>query len=82
MSSRCPHCKSTNVRRSARSGGGILVLFHLLSPYRCRDCGVVFRRINENLYLIAAIIGLVMLPLIVWFTFMGFTEGGIGRLWR
>lgn len=82
MSLRCPHCKSTNVRRSSRTGGGIVVRLRLFSRYRCRDCNAVFRGVGENIYLIATIIGLMMLPLIVWFTIMAFSEGGLGRLWR
>ena len=56
MFRQCPDCGSTQIRRSGTRGVGVLAHFHVLSPYRCRDCNAHFRTISKKFYALVAVI--------------------------
>ena len=63
MSTKCPACSSSNVRRSTIRGSEGSAKPRLRSPYRCRDCGerfwVISRRANYivGLAVVASVAG-------------------------
>jgi endogenous inhibitor of DNA gyrase (YacG/DUF329 family) len=66
MNRRCPHCGSTNVRRSGRleSEAGTYP-FH--SPYRCRDCDKRFWVVSrKTLFGVAAGGATFVIVVLVW----------------
>lgn len=57
MLTRCPNCKSFDVRRSSARALGASAKPALRSPYRCRDCGVRFWVASRRAYYLAGVAG-------------------------
>lgn len=58
MFTRCPNCKSFDVRRSSVRTLVASTKPKLRSPYRCRDCGARFWVISKRAYYLAGVAGI------------------------
>ena len=58
MFTRCPNCKSFDVRRSSVRSLGAATKPKLRSPYRCRDCGARFWVISKRAFYLAGVAGI------------------------
>jgi hypothetical protein len=58
MFTRCPNCKSFDVRRSSVRALGAATKPKLHSPYRCRDCGARFWVISKRAFYLAGVAGI------------------------
>ena len=57
MLTRCPNCKSFDVRRSSVRGMEPSTRPRLQSPYRCRECGERFWVVSRRAYYLAGVAG-------------------------
>jgi hypothetical protein len=65
MNRQCPHCGSTNVRRSGRLDSEATAYpFH--SPYRCRDCEQRFWVVSRRTLYGAACAAVLAAGVIIW----------------
>ena len=60
MLTRCPNCKSFNVRRSSVRALAASAKPRLRSPYRCRECGERFWVVSKRAYYLAGVAGVAM----------------------
>jgi uncharacterized protein len=58
MFTRCPNCKSFDVRRSSVRTLAASTKPKLRSPYRCRDCGARFWVISKRAFYLAGVTGI------------------------
>src|ERR1700676_3706605 len=58
MFTRCPNCKSFDVRRSSVRTLAAATRPKLHSPYRCRDCGARFWVISKRAFYLAGVAGI------------------------
>ena len=58
MFTRCPNCKSFDVRRSSVRTLAASTRPKLHSPYRCRDCGARFWVISKRAFYLAGVAGI------------------------
>src|SRR5438067_448648 len=58
MFTRCPNCKSFDVRRSSVRALGAATKPKLRSPYRCRDCGARFWVVSKHAFYLAGVAGI------------------------
>ena len=58
MFTRCPNCKSFDVRRSSVRALGAATKPKLRSPYRCRDCGARFWVVSKRAFYLAGVAGI------------------------
>ena len=67
MLTRCPNCKSLDVRRSSVRTLTASTKPTLRSPYRCRDCGERFWVISKRAYHLAGVAGIAIVAgAVVW----------------
>jgi hypothetical protein len=58
MFTRCPNCKSFDVRRSSVRALGTATKPKLRSPYRCRDCGARFWVLSKRAFYLTVVAGI------------------------
>ena len=58
MFTRCPNCKSFDVRRSSVRTLAVSTKPRLRSPYRCRNCGARFWVISKRAFYLAGVAGI------------------------
>ena len=63
MVRRCPECGSYNVRRSSFRDQREDAVLGIFSPYRCRDCRVLFRVVSKKVIIFG---GVLLAVAIIW----------------
>ena len=67
MFTRCPNCKSFDVRRSSVRALGMATKPKLRSPYRCRDCGARFWVVSKRAFYLAGVAGIaIAVGVVAW----------------